>query len=215
MLRRRSREQRKTRHSLRSPGERGQARRLGPGPRRGRRPRPEGAHACSANAPIAGFPPHLPATAIEGHGHLLKTGRSLPPAVRCSRPNTSTSSACRPPSAKRGARRSSFQLSAHAKEGAYLWRSPPRRRADCRSCAPTPGTTPTLRDLRGARARLAHARQVGRVCPAICSPWASDILRTRVLYTIVGGRIVYTRPGARAWRGGALFRPMPEFDHVE
>jgi predicted amidohydrolase YtcJ len=44
---------------------------------------------------------------------------------------------------------------------------------------------------------------------------SSDILRTRVLYTIVGGRIVYTRPGAQAWRGGELFRPMPEFNHVE
>jgi predicted amidohydrolase YtcJ len=44
---------------------------------------------------------------------------------------------------------------------------------------------------------------------------ASDILRTRVLYTIVGGGIVYTRAGAQAWRSGELFRPMPEFDHVE
>ncbi len=42
---------------------------------------------------------------------------------------------------------------------------------------------------------------------------AADILRTRVLYTIVGGRIVYQRPGAAQWRGG-LFQPMPEFDHV-
>jgi predicted amidohydrolase YtcJ len=43
---------------------------------------------------------------------------------------------------------------------------------------------------------------------------AADILRTRVLYTIVGGTIVYQRPGAGQWRGGLLFKPMPEFDHV-
>ncbi|MGH9479863.1 MAG: amidohydrolase [Terriglobales bacterium] len=42
---------------------------------------------------------------------------------------------------------------------------------------------------------------------------AADILRTRVLYTVVGGKVVYTRPGAAAWRG-QLFPPMPEFDHV-
>ncbi|HET6632448.1 MAG TPA: amidohydrolase [Rhodanobacteraceae bacterium] len=42
---------------------------------------------------------------------------------------------------------------------------------------------------------------------------AHDILRTRVLYTIVGGKVVYQRPGADDWRG-ALFAPMPEFDHV-
>ncbi len=42
---------------------------------------------------------------------------------------------------------------------------------------------------------------------------AADILRTRVLYTIVGGRIVYQRPGAARWRG-QLFAPMPEFDHI-
>lgn len=41
----------------------------------------------------------------------------------------------------------------------------------------------------------------------------SRILRTRVLYTIVGGRIVYTMPGAETWRG-QLFAPMPEFDHL-
>ena len=44
---------------------------------------------------------------------------------------------------------------------------------------------------------------------------ADDILRTRVLYTIVGGKIVYTRPGAAAWRSGRLFRAMPEFGHIE
>lgn len=44
---------------------------------------------------------------------------------------------------------------------------------------------------------------------------ANDILRTRVLYTIVGGKIVYTRPGAADWRSGQLFKPMPEFDHVD
>lgn len=41
-----------------------------------------------------------------------------------------------------------------------------------------------------------------------------QILRTRVLYTIVGGKVVYQRPGAGAWRSGQLFKPMPEFDHV-
>jgi predicted amidohydrolase YtcJ len=43
---------------------------------------------------------------------------------------------------------------------------------------------------------------------------AADILRTRVLYTIIGGKIVFTRPGAAAWRAGQLFPPMPEFNHV-
>ncbi|MDO1530066.1 amidohydrolase [Fulvimonas sp. R45] len=41
-----------------------------------------------------------------------------------------------------------------------------------------------------------------------------QILRTRVLYTIVGGKLVYQRPGAAAWKKGELFKPMPEFDHV-
>ena len=41
-----------------------------------------------------------------------------------------------------------------------------------------------------------------------------QILRTRVLYTIVGGKLVYQRPGADAWRSGQLFAAMPEFDHV-
>lgn len=44
---------------------------------------------------------------------------------------------------------------------------------------------------------------------------AGDILRTRVLYTIIGGKIVYERPDATKWRSGQLFKPMPEFDHVE
>ena len=44
---------------------------------------------------------------------------------------------------------------------------------------------------------------------------AEDILRTRVLYTIVGGQVVYTRPGAAAWRRGQSFGAMPEFNHVE
>ncbi|HEY8056715.1 MAG TPA: amidohydrolase, partial [Terriglobales bacterium] len=43
---------------------------------------------------------------------------------------------------------------------------------------------------------------------------AADILRTRVLYTIIGGKIVYTLPGAAAWRAGQLFPAMPEFNHV-
>lgn len=44
---------------------------------------------------------------------------------------------------------------------------------------------------------------------------AADILRTRVLYTIIGGRVVYTRPRAQAWRNGQLFDAMPEFNHAE
>jgi predicted amidohydrolase YtcJ len=44
---------------------------------------------------------------------------------------------------------------------------------------------------------------------------AKDILRTRVLYTIVGGKIVYQRPGAEKWHKGELFEAMPEFDHAE
>jgi hypothetical protein len=43
---------------------------------------------------------------------------------------------------------------------------------------------------------------------------AEQILRTRVLYTIVGGKVVYQRPDADSWRDGQLFKPMPEFDHV-
>lgn len=44
---------------------------------------------------------------------------------------------------------------------------------------------------------------------------ANDILRTRVLYTIIGGKVVYTRPGAEKWRKGDMFDAMPEFDHAE
>lgn len=44
---------------------------------------------------------------------------------------------------------------------------------------------------------------------------AEDILRTRVLYTIIGGKIAYQRPGAEQWRKGQLSEPMPEFDHAE
>ena len=44
---------------------------------------------------------------------------------------------------------------------------------------------------------------------------AADILRTRVLYTVVGGKVVYSRPGAQTWRSGQLFGAMPEFDHAE
>ena len=44
---------------------------------------------------------------------------------------------------------------------------------------------------------------------------AGDILRTRVLYTIVGGKVVYQRPGADQWRKGQQFDAMPEFDHAE
>lgn len=42
-----------------------------------------------------------------------------------------------------------------------------------------------------------------------------DILRTRVLYTIVGGKVVYKRPGAEKWRKGKWFPRMPEYDHAE
>jgi predicted amidohydrolase YtcJ len=44
---------------------------------------------------------------------------------------------------------------------------------------------------------------------------ADEILRTRVLYTIIGGEIVYQRPGASVWHRGELFAPMPEFNHVD
>src|SRR6185503_2038007 len=37
---------------------------------------------------------------------------------------------------------------------------------------------------------------------------ADQILQTRVLYTIIGGKIVYQRPGAAAWRSGDLFPAM-------
>ena len=43
---------------------------------------------------------------------------------------------------------------------------------------------------------------------------ADQILRTRVLYTIVGGEIVYQHPGAADWKSGELFPAMAEFDHV-
>jgi predicted amidohydrolase YtcJ len=44
---------------------------------------------------------------------------------------------------------------------------------------------------------------------------ADDILRTRVLYTIVGGKIVYQNPAAAIWRKGQMYEAMPEFDHAE
>ncbi|MHB1058018.1 MAG: amidohydrolase [Rhodanobacter sp.] len=44
---------------------------------------------------------------------------------------------------------------------------------------------------------------------------AEDILRTRVLYTIVGGQVVYQRQGADKWRQGQSFEAMPEFNHAE
>ncbi len=43
---------------------------------------------------------------------------------------------------------------------------------------------------------------------------AADILRTRVLYTIIDGKVVYERDGAEHWRKGQQFDPMPEFNHV-
>jgi predicted amidohydrolase YtcJ len=43
---------------------------------------------------------------------------------------------------------------------------------------------------------------------------AADILRTRVLYTIIGGKVVYQRPDAGKWRAGQQFPAMPEFNHV-
>lgn len=44
---------------------------------------------------------------------------------------------------------------------------------------------------------------------------SEDILRTRVLYTIVGGDVVYARPGAGKWHSGQSFGAMPEFNHAE
>lgn len=43
---------------------------------------------------------------------------------------------------------------------------------------------------------------------------ADDILRSRVLYTVIDGKIVYQRDGAGKWRKGQHFDPMPEFNHV-
>jgi len=36
-----------------------------------------------------------------------------------------------------------------------------------------------------------------------------------VFYTRVGGKFVYQRPSAEAWKHGELFKAMPEFDHVD
>ncbi|MBS0584213.1 MAG: amidohydrolase [Proteobacteria bacterium] len=44
---------------------------------------------------------------------------------------------------------------------------------------------------------------------------AEDILHTRVLYTLVGGKVVYARPDADKWRKGQLFEAMAEFNHAE
>lgn len=44
---------------------------------------------------------------------------------------------------------------------------------------------------------------------------AADILRTRVLYTMIGGKIAYRRADADNWRRGELFDAMPEFNHAE
>ncbi|HET7662689.1 MAG TPA: amidohydrolase family protein, partial [Rhodanobacteraceae bacterium] len=44
---------------------------------------------------------------------------------------------------------------------------------------------------------------------------SDKILHTRLLYTIVGGKIVYTRPGAKEWRKNQTFKAMPEFNHAE
>ncbi len=44
---------------------------------------------------------------------------------------------------------------------------------------------------------------------------ADRILHTRLLYTIVGGEIVYQREGAENWRKGQTFEAMPEFNHAE
>ena len=43
---------------------------------------------------------------------------------------------------------------------------------------------------------------------------ADQILRTRVLYTIVGGKVEFELPAAANWRSGQLFEAMPEFNHV-
>lgn len=94
-----------------------------------------------------------------------------------------------------------------------------------------PGQAKTrLQELRSYTSNNAYAifeeRELGSLSPGkradmavisgdLLTLPADDILRTRVLYTIVGGRIVYTRPGAAAWRSGQLFRAMPEFGHIE
>ncbi len=44
---------------------------------------------------------------------------------------------------------------------------------------------------------------------------SDQILKTRVLYTIIGGKVVYKRDGAEAWRKGQTFEAMPEFNHAE
>lgn len=44
---------------------------------------------------------------------------------------------------------------------------------------------------------------------------ANQILGTRVLYTIIGGKVVYERAGASTWHQGELFAPMPEFNHID
>ena len=44
---------------------------------------------------------------------------------------------------------------------------------------------------------------------------AEQILRTGLLYTIIGGQVVYQHPAASAWHAGELFAPMPEFNHVD
>lgn len=41
-----------------------------------------------------------------------------------------------------------------------------------------------------------------------------QILRTRVLYTIIDGKVVYQRDDAGKWRKGDLYEAMPEFNHV-
>ena len=95
----------------------------------------------------------------------------------------------------------------------------------------------------GVRARLGRSSEIGRVELARTSGGAkrinrgslepskladmvvisgnlltlpgADLLRTRVLYTIVGGDVVYARPGASTWHSGQLFGAMPEFNHAE
>ncbi|HET6588213.1 MAG TPA: amidohydrolase family protein [Oleiagrimonas sp.] len=44
---------------------------------------------------------------------------------------------------------------------------------------------------------------------------SDQILHTRLLYTIVGGKVVYQRKGAENWRKGRTFEAMPEFNHAE
>lgn len=103
-----------------------------------------------------------------------------------------------------------------------------RREADGRAFFPDQAKT-RMEELRDYTWNNAYAilqeRQLGSLAPGkradmdvfsadLLAIRARDILRTRVLYTIVGGEIVYQRPGAAQWHPGQVFPKTPEFDHV-